>query len=517
LALVGCGDALEQEGTVCAASALSGTVDVDDETNPAELRPTCCSGFNPAHLELDDQVFAIDELQVLAYGHLWAHAGGVVRFGRQAGRWVSTLNGSTLPLQTGPHDLLWYQPGSDRPNVTESSVSYLACAHHGQERIDGVVARCLRSPPGTPDVSPGAHCTLGTFTALRVARRPGEPEHSANVTLLGEYSALPVSEPVGPVTANVRVDPARGLAMLARMGDGLRILQLRGGGPVAVGHGPTEDAEAEIYNDVKLLDVGGRSFALAASSTHGVVVWDTSDPTRPQVVAHLNDGDDIHTVFLDGTTLYAADLSLGGLLTADLGDPLHPRELGQLLASDPNPGRPAVFLHDLYVAFGRAYLAYWGAGLIVADVSDPSAPRELGRYRYPRDSCHSVWVAPIDGRLIAVIGDEDFGAHARVLDVTDPTGITLVGEWGQDRPQVSIHNILIQGDRAYVAWYQDGLRILQLSAKEAPRQIGWFNTWQGGAAGQGLSFFEGAIGIDVHAGVAYLADTDRGLFVLSVP
>jgi hypothetical protein len=93
--------------------------------------------------------------------------------------------------------------------------------------------------------------------------------------------------------------------------------------------------------------------------------------------------------------------------------------------------------------------------------------------------------------------------------------VTRIGELSL-RPEVSVHNIMAFGDRAYVAWYQDGIRILDLSDPTTPTVAAYFNTWDGR---DGNSFYEGAIGLDVDLGASllYVADTARGLLILSEP
>ena len=50
-----------------------------------------------------------------------------------------------------------------------------------------------------------------------------------------------------------------------------------------------------------------------------------------------------------------------------------------------------------------------------------------------------------------------------------------------------------------------------------PLEVGHFQTWPGLEDGYGNSFFEGAIGVDYDpaSGTIYLADTHRGLLILS--
>jgi hypothetical protein len=427
---------------------------------------------------------------------------GIVRFDRDDDGNLEASYGGERAAVTDwtPDELFWRRAGSR----TESARSFLACRRDGTDEMDGSTSLCT-----------GGGCQVGQFHAVRLARRAGEGEASAGVAQVGEYGAFH-----GGMSMNVRVDAARAVAVLARYGDGLRLLALAPGrdGKLAIreiGHAsPESAADGEFYNDVKLYEAAGRKYALAASSLHGAVIWDITDASAPVLRGHVRGQDNVHTLFVAGTTLYLANLQIGGLSIASIANPLAPVELGQYVL-DRASVQGASFVHDLFVTpgNGRVYLDYWGAGLVIVDASKPRRPVKLGQYAYPRATNHSVSVTTLGGRIIALTGDEDFGAHARELDVTDPGHITLVGEWGQDRPQVSIHNILIEGDRAYVAYYQDGLRVLSLSASAAPVELAYFNTWRG----PGNSFFEGAIGVDKVGGQVYLADAQRGLIVVEMP
>jgi hypothetical protein len=515
LVLPGCGDDnLERrDGGADASPGLDGPSSSDgaaaDFSTPAGFDRSGCTLSGWDALALNGTIWSIDH-DLPALGRF----AGVVRFDAGlSGAMVATYNGgpATRTLQTA-QDLFWYRA----PTAQLAERALLGCTRPQPGVIDGLMASCDHT--GT--------CSLGTFHAVRLERlleRP-EGEHSPNVTLLAEFPG-----PGGPVwpsiTANVRVDGARQLAVLARYGDGLRILALDPGPPYTIrelSHVDTEETLAgsmnyEIYNDVKLFDAGGKHYALMASNRHGIIIFDITDPAHPVRVGHLRDGENVHTHFFVGTTLYLADLEIGGLVIADLSNPEAPVELGQYILEG---AAGDVFVHDLYVEPGRAYLDYWGAGLVIVDVTDPAAPHKLGQFTYDRMTNHSNWVGTLqasDGaHKICLTGDEDFTAHARELDVTDPANIHLVGEYGQERPQVSIHNILVDGDKAYVAWYMDGLRILQLSVSAPPALVGWFNSWRGDA-GDGYSFYDGAIGLDKVGELIYLADESRGLLVLQVP
>jgi hypothetical protein len=357
-------------------------------------------------------------------------------------------------------------------------------------------------------------CTSGqcypfTFIGKRVDRLVEAPAHG--LALVGEFVGNPgdVWTQAG-LPVNVRV--ADKIAYVATYGDGLRIVDVHDPAhPVELGHVAPE-LGGEWYNDVKLVDGPAGRYALMASTSSAVVVIDVHDPWRPEITQQLAHGE-VHTLFVDGHTAYLA--AIDHLEIWDVTNPKIPVKRGQW--ADPTAPVGA-YLHDLYVAGDRAYLNYWNGGMIVLDVADPAAPVVVGRYRRDgQETSHSNWVTQVGARTLSIHGDEQWDAHVHVVDVTEgtPAFTTSIGEW-RTRPEVSVHNIMAQGDRAYVAYYQDGVRVLDLSDPTAPRQIAWFNTWPGYDPRYGASVWEGAIGIDVDLAdrLIYVADSHRGLLIL---
>lgn len=354
------------------------------------------------------------------------------------------------------------------------------------------------------------------------------------VTLIGEYNGEGGQWRDASLTLNVRV---RGdVAYVARRFDGLRIVDISDlARPVELGHAPVSVEGSELYNDLKIATgPDGAIYALMASNVRGVVVIDVTRPEQPVEVASFPGAEDapdgrpsVHTLFVDGTTgggggggggrAYVSFNDSESLHIYDIADPGAPVLLGEYR----NPRMDTDFagtLHDLYVASGVAYLNYWGLGMTIVDVADPAAPVLLGEFRdYGELASHSNWVTQVGGRTVSVHGDEGYNAHVRIVDV-DPASAefaTMLGSY-QTRPEVSAHNILAHGERAYVTYYQDGLRILDLSDPYNPRKVAHYHTWPGLAPGYGEGFFEGAIGVDHDptTGLIYLADTHRGLLIL---
>ncbi len=288
--------------------------------------------------------------------------------------------------------------------------------------------------------------------------------------------------------------------------------------PWWMGSAPVEEA-LEVYNDVKWVD---DTHVALASSTRGLVIVDVSDSSDLSTVAVWpSEGFssyDVHTLAIEGDLAFLSRLSRrvqgvespGGLDIVNIADPTAPFLVGSWEVSEVG----GTLVHDLFVFEERAYLCSWEAGLVVLDVSSPPTPSLLGVYdAHSPLTSHSVWVFPQGDRVLALHGDEGFGAHLRILDVTDPSEIAVLSEW-QTRPEVSIHNVMVAGNQAVVAYYQDGVRMLDIGDPGVPAEVARFNSFDFEAETAGERFFDGAVGIDVANDRIYLADSRRGLLIL---
>lgn len=452
----------------------------------------------------------------------------VIRFDEEPAGLAALLNGRPADDLRFTGDDLFTRTEYEAADGYAVVRAYDACRLDPDGSLGGSFGRCEKG-----------ECYSGTFRAVRVERIPGEVE-SQGIEKVSEWAGDPAAPWEAGLSVNVRVKD--GLAYLARYHDGLRIIDVSDpAAPGDVGGSPVMfPTDKEFYNDVKLIDAAdGKRYALMASNRRGIVCLDVSDPASPKEVATfpaVPDGEDpinVHTLFIEtlgaSTRAYIADLTSGGLGVYDVTAPASPVLLGTFVHPDvpakagqrtaPQSAKHlssgAAFLHDLYVEDGRAYLSYWGLGLVIVDATSAPAPIvQVGQFKdYKRRTNHSNWVTTVGQQKIVVVGDEDFGAHMRILDA-DPTSngyMTMIGEL-QLRPEVSIHNIMAFEDKAFVAHYQDGLRIIDLSDPTTPAVTGYFNTWDGR---NGSSFYEGATGIDVdrEAGLVYVADTERGLLI----
>ena len=271
------------------------------------------------------------------------------------------------------------------------------------------------------------------------------------------------------------------------------------------------------FNDIKIVRGNGRVVAYAAplfSETTAII--DVTDPANPIVTGQINEWS--HSVFVEqrGTQqrLYLANYT-ETVPVFNVTNPLAPVRLGDAVI----PGVPAG-VHDLYVDGNTMFLNYTTEGFVALDITG-GLGNAVERARVPTSYSHASWAGTVAGRRIVLHGDEgmtpsDGGSFLRVLDA-DPTSATFMNVIGQyqSRREVGIHNIQLVGDRAYIAYYQDGVRVVDLADPTQPTEVAHFNTWDAEAA-PGFAF-EGAIGIRVVGGLIYVADSERGLIILEEP
>ncbi|NMO21333.1 hypothetical protein HPC49_35755 [Pyxidicoccus fallax] len=383
------------------------------------------------------------------------------------------------------------------PNGQVSRTAFVGCKARGPHRVTGCYASCVGGVPAYQD----------TFEAEKVVRLPGEGE-SSGLPLVGE----------GTVSHGIAADVyvTHGHAYVAGIYQGPM-------GPGGLHVFDLSDRTAPRL--VKSIVLGGDSYWNAvwargnalyvASLVRGVLVFDISDPANPVFQRNFPGGPslNVHTLYGDGDRLYA--MSPGPTpqtLIFDVTNPLEPVLLHRHQDPSVDP-TVASYPHDATAQGNRLYVNHWRAGLLILDVSDPLNIVKLGEYKYPYATSHTNRVGVFDGRTIAFEGGEDWGAHLRVLDITDPTQVTLIGEY-RLTPGVSIHNMELKGDRLYLAHYQHGVRVLDVSKPKNPKEVAYYNTWRETDRQRGIIFHDGAIGIRIPGdGYVYVTDTSRGLLI----
>ena len=222
----------------------------------------------------------------------------------------------------------------------------------------------------------------------------------------------------------------------------------------------------------------------------GIAIIDVTEPTNPSLIRVLN-GKNIgsrenwchsHTAEVsrdadgNGVYLYVSAVDIFDLRVLDIRDLEHVSEVGHY--THPDAGfyneRNLFLVHDTTIVDDRVYVAYWSAGLIILD----RQALEAGERVTPLNPLDSIdpWGLQIhhafpttDGKFVFV--EDEFASdqpesRLRLYDIRDlqspkeVAAIALPDSWGAP------HNLLVSGDRLFVGWYQDGVRVYKYDTSD---------------------------------------------------
>lgn len=392
---------------------------------------------------------------------------------------------------------------TDRFGTTE--YFYAGCEALDEKRFVGCSQMCTNG---------GEERYSSTFEAVRL-QRVGEPETS-NITLVSE-SRVELGTPVDVyVTKNHAYVVSLTQGQSSTPKGGLTVFD------VSDKAHPVLRKTVTLEGDTYWNAVWAKGDALyVGSGKHDVLVFDITNPAEPVMVRGVpGDGSDVHTIYVDGDRMYAQASKNRQVLIFDVSAPLNPVLLNRYAVPQDQFGRG--YPHDSFAYQNRLYINQMGQGYYVVDVTDASNPQALGSYNFPTDlqqynPSHANAVGTFAGKTIAFEGGELPNTHLRVLDVSNPARIVKIGEYKM-RPQTSIHNMVLVGKRLYIAWYAEGLRVLDVSNPTQPREIAFANTYREGNAASTGAVFVGAIGIRVPGdGHVYVVDMSRGLLIFQEP
>ena len=299
----------------------------------------------------------------------------------------------------------------------------------------------------------------------------------------------------------------------------------------------TVTVDARTVNDVKVSD-DGRTCIIsregASDRKNGIVILDCADPTDVSVVTEFTEQltGGVHNLFIYEDHVYA--LSNGRRYEIlNIEDRANPRIVSQFELETPGHS-----IHDVWVEDGIAYSSNWDDGVVMVDVGNgvaggsPSNPVEIGRYAYPSGWNHAAF--PYDdaetGKNWVVAGDEAFPNGLNVedeptipagwihfVDFTDPDNPTEEARYRV--PEAGSHNFWVDGDTLYVAYYNAGLRVVDLSGDlkgnlyEQGREIAHFKSFdpEGRVANAPMAW-----GPQPYKGHIFFSDWNSGLWAVEL-
>ncbi|MBI2849813.1 MAG: hypothetical protein HYX80_02070 [Chloroflexi bacterium] len=125
------------------------------------------------------------------------------------------------------------------------------------------------------------------------------------------------------------------------------------------------------------------------------------------------------------------------------------------------------------------------------------------------------------GQRVTARAQFDGWGYGRILDVSDPARIVELGQFAtanvtaQPVPDGdhSMHNVIVDKRLAYIAWYADGIRVVDFSNPREPKEIAYFVDAENGSDMWGVYLFK-------HPnGKKYILGSDRstGLWIFEAP
>ena len=245
--------------------------------------------------------------------------------------------------------------------------------------------------------------------------------------------------------------------------------------------------DARSVNDVKVSedgDIAVISREGASDRKNGIVILGVGKPREGvPVLAEFTDQltGGVHNVFISENRVFA--LSAGRRYDViNIEDPRNPTRVGRFELDTPGHG-----IHDVWVSDGVAFSSNWTDGVVAVDVGGggrggtPERPVELGRYAHPSGWNHAAFPyrSQSTGTFYVFAGDESFpyggfngeqgGSPSRaagwihVIDWSDWDNPHEVARF--QVPEAGSHNLWIEDDIMYVAFYNGGLRVVDISGE----------------------------------------------------
>lgn len=263
---------------------------------------------------------------------------------------------------------------------------------------------------------------------------------------------------------------------------------------------PDSPVLASWYNppgNIQFLEaivVGNRGY-FGSGNGFGVHIVDLTNPYSPTLLGTVdatrgNGFSRIHEMVVWGNFLienYNSTSFSKVLKFINIADPANP-----VFIRDLNPSE-VQWIHAMHVRGNRMYTSGWGnstnrARTEIYDISNitTQAPTLLG---FVEDTTgitagnrmHSAWTSE-DGNFLYSARETNVGdGDVRVYNITNPAQPLLVNRIGMNDlglNAVTPHNPVVKGNYLYVAWYQAGLQVFDISDPANPKRLGQYDTYQ---------------------------------------
>ncbi|MDP9161117.1 MAG: hypothetical protein M3O09_12935, partial [Acidobacteriota bacterium] len=311
----------------------------------------------------------------------------------------------------------------------------------------------------------------------------------------------------------------------------------------------------------------GKSYAYVSSwhNSSGIWIFDVTNPDAPVFLTKYAPAGSLNmqAVQVDNAVGYFGDDSGSGVHVVDLTNPAVPKLITRITSSRggynsvhdltldgkghmfvpnyrfnkdvqiwnvSNPAAPFLQLtlqgtdtlsvHDVTIANNRMFLTGWGGQLDIWDITnlDTRTPTMIGSF-FAGLHTQDISVTP-DGNFIACPQEATSNGDVNIFDITNPANVVKVATitqagWGINATSPSTSKIM--GNLLFVAWYQSGLMVFDISTPSNPILVANYDTWPGFSFG-GSGGGDGDWGVWPFLGLDRVLVSDRtsGLYILDV-
>ena len=232
--------------------------------------------------------------------------------------------------------------------------------------------------------------------------------------------------------------------------------------------------------------IGNRGY-FGSGSSDGVHIVDLSNPSAPVLLGKVNTSNGgfntIHEmmVFDHGGARYLLEnsnsTSTRNLRIFNVTNPAAPVLKWEFLSSDGG------WVHAMHIRGNKMYLSGFVSSnrVDIYDITNlnTAAPALLGSVAVGGNSNHSSWTNETGEYLYSA--RELSNGDLRVYDVRNPSQPMLIrsitaASLGLNA--ITPHNPVVMGNRLYVAWYQAGIQVFDISDPTNPVRVGQYDTYQ---------------------------------------
>lgn len=297
----------------------------------------------------------------------------------------------------------------------------------------------------------------------------------------------------------------------------------------------TITVDARVVNDVKVSEDGRIAVISregASNRKNGLVILDVTNPRDVKIISRFDDGltGGVHNVFIYEDHIYAINNGRRYDII-NIEDPANPYRVSQFELDTPGHA-----VHDVWIEDGIAYSSNWSDGVVAVDIGSkldgdmqsvggsPENPKMLGSYTYPSGWNHAAYPfkSQSSDNFYIAAGDEAFPNG-------DPAGwihFFKLNNWEEaeevaryEVPEAGTHNLWVKDDIMYVAYYQGGLRIVDVSGElmgnlyDQGREIARFlpKTSEGNAPNTPMAW-----GPQPYKDMIFVSDMSSGLWALKL-